>query len=704
AATFIAKHYCTPVDVDELESAFKKLMEKVKPEMDWLYETRCDRCGGKATTGYVVWSEQFRCERCLNIVPLYDCPKQEITTYSPRPRRERPGEGEGKTKKVRVCPKCLANGYREPIDTGSQKFGAVPVEVSYLCEMGCKPTRANRTHNDENERKREYFEKYDLGKLEEIEGLEIPYWYPRMNMPYGKETKRLYNAELERVDTLFTKRNLWALAGLKEAITSIRVPEMDALALTFQGNLLQGTIMQQYRESGGGHQKGTYYVPPLFVERKQSDTFSRKYKQIKRSYSALKELYSNGDHALNISTQSATDLHQIPANAIDYIFTDPPYNDKVQFGELNFVWETWLGFDTSWLDKEIIVNEVREKTEKEWATMMQRAMSEAFRALKPGRWLTLCYHDTSEGTWGLIQEIMSDAGFVPDKSESVSVIDTKQKSYNQLMANKVMKRDLVINFRKPRADELPTSIYISEADNAQSIQQKVKEVTIKYLQENPGQTIDHIWDYVVSYLVRRGQMERHDFESVLEEVALESDENRWFLKDEFEEVTPSEREKEDQAGAVIEAFARETMENEGLQSVDFSDIFEHYLYAVKEKPRRELKAFITDYLIPAGKGYRPPVDEAEREALQKARQAGLNLNIRRFVRHLTEGAPFPEHKMPDSSTLADWIRHCRRFGLDSEGVVLFEKGGLRLFELSEEMQVEVQEDYMVCRRRAREEK
>lgn len=39
AATFITKNYCTPVDVDELKAAFEELKKKVKPEIDWLYET-----------------------------------------------------------------------------------------------------------------------------------------------------------------------------------------------------------------------------------------------------------------------------------------------------------------------------------------------------------------------------------------------------------------------------------------------------------------------------------------------------------------------------------------------------------------------------------------------------------------------------------------------------------------------------------------
>ena len=48
---------------------------------------------------------------------------------------------------------------------------------------------------------------------------------------------------------------------------------------------------------------------------------------------------------LLISTQSATDLSKILPSSIDYIFTDPPYSNNVQYGEFNFVWESWLKFD-----------------------------------------------------------------------------------------------------------------------------------------------------------------------------------------------------------------------------------------------------------------------------------------------------------------------------------------------------------------------
>ena len=45
----------------------------------------------------------------------------------------------------------------------------------------------------------------------------------------------------------------------------------------------------------------------------------------------------------------------------ELFFTDPPYAEKIQYGELNFVWEAWLGLDTRWHEEEIIVNDVRGK-------------------------------------------------------------------------------------------------------------------------------------------------------------------------------------------------------------------------------------------------------------------------------------------------------------------------------------------------------
>lgn len=119
AATFITKNYCTPVDTDELQKAFEELKEKVKPEIGWLYETKCDRCGGKATTAYTVYSQVFQCSRCLEKIPLFDCIEEEGKTKA------------GKPKKISACPHCHKNGIVEEISTRGERFGAIPVMVSY---------------------------------------------------------------------------------------------------------------------------------------------------------------------------------------------------------------------------------------------------------------------------------------------------------------------------------------------------------------------------------------------------------------------------------------------------------------------------------------------------------------------------------------------------------------------------------------------
>lgn len=257
AATFITKNYCTPVDVDELQAAFEELRQKVKPEIDWLYETKCDRCGGKATTAYTVYSQRFRCPRCLETVALFDCPEVEGRTLK------------GKPKKIRICPHCQKGGHQEVISTSGEKSGAVPVLVSYICENGCKPKRDERRHNDTDPKKKEYFERYDLGKIQEIKGKKIPYWFPRIPMIKGKETciKRNLEAQgIKLVCDLFTKRNLWALALIRDNIESLESERSvkDSLFFALEGILLINSKM--CRAETTQTQNGTYYLPAVFKE------------------------------------------------------------------------------------------------------------------------------------------------------------------------------------------------------------------------------------------------------------------------------------------------------------------------------------------------------------------------------------------------------------------------------------------------------
>ncbi len=49
----------------------------------------------------------------------------------------------------------------------------------------------------------------------------------------------------------------------------------------------------------------------------------------------------------------------------------------------------------------------------------------------------------------------------------------------------------------------------------------------------------------------------------------------------------------------------------------------------------------------------------------------------------------------------NWLRQCRRAGLYELGKAIYEKGGLNLANLTNEQQIEAEDDYRICVRRGR---
>lgn len=700
AATFITKNYCTPVDINELMQAFEELKAKVKPEIEWLYETRCDRCDGKATTAYTVYSQVFQCPRCLEKIPLFDCVESEGKT------------AKGKPKKISVCPYCYEKGHVEEIKTSSEKFGSVPVLVSYLCENGCKQKKDERRHNDSNPKKREFFRKYDLGKISEIDSRDIPYWYPKNRMMNAPEDQvcwgvkwRAGTSNFRTVDELFTKRNLWALAAIKNSARSN--PYKDVFYFGLSAVSLALSRMQRYSPTSGFPNMvlaGTYYTPQIGREIEVFSWFEGKINALLKGFKLLSSQIRN---EVIISTSDARNKY-LSDNSVDYIFTDPPYAEKIQYGELNFIWEAWLNLDTNWHDDEIIVNHVRGKTEVDWADMMKKAMFQCYKVLKPGRWISLCYHDTSEGTWSLIQDIMSEIGFIPDKSDSALFIDTSQKSFNQLTADKVTKRDLVINFQKPNVSELRPTELLTGAEDEKTFQEKVISIIVEYLSSNIEATKDRIYDEVVSRMVRKGRMEAFNFDEILNQIAEQIEAEgksvggvRWILKEKVDRVNDSETRLEDVVASRLENYMKNILlNNPEKEGVHYSDLFEYYL-PLTNKPRRLLADWLWDYFYKTSEGtWRPPADEVERDEKRRQRASGTLRKIKSYAKLLDSGTPIPSRLQPDSDrTSADWIHQARRAGLYYQGKIIFEKSGLNLSHLEahdENLAMDVNEDYQYC--------
>ncbi|MBI5249933.1 MAG: hypothetical protein HY912_10610 [Desulfomonile tiedjei] len=506
AATFITRFCISDRDPEDLRQRFEKLCLDVKPETDDLYGTRCHLCGGPAVIHHVIYSNVYQCPVCLKPVTLF----------------------EASLRKPSCCPTCFSRkGLIQPITPFLRASGYEPVAVSLSCKRQCGPKRLTRAITG-SAAEIEAFERIDLPRIREIESSAMKHRYPDRFMmdvkepavPWGDEWRPSRN--FRQISDLFTPRNLKAVAALMSAAGS----DNDMRAIITSG-MLAMSRKAQHLNGGGGYIPGNWALPPMSKQRNVIETLRKVFSRTYKAKQLLHPMLRSTD--VCVSTQSATSLSEIPSSSVDYIFTDPPYGSAVQYAELNFLWEAWLGFSTAWHDCEVVVNNTRGKGPDDWAEMMRSAMGECRRVLKPGRWLSLCYHDTSVAMWGQIQRLMADAGFEIGECRVPLYIDTGSATYNQRVTQKAVKRDLVINFRKSPKPRFAMKPVWSESD----FRERVRSCIHEYLRANPGAPKDRIYDHLISALMRDAHIQAINFERVLREVARKNKnaENSWFLKD-----------------------------------------------------------------------------------------------------------------------------------------------------------------------------
>lgn len=746
SASFLEHLYCHPVVPGDFNAALDQAMDLARERLDEAYSTTCHRCHGDAELEYCVWAERFQCPSCAEIVPITELASASI-----------PGEHG----KLLCCPGCLSQNAgrahkRFAVSTRGKRFGAIPVRVSVKCLNGCRPARGHRARDSETAAEREAFERLDAGAsvrpaVEHIRSRKLKRKMLDSDAPRWGVKWRPNVAELRRVVDLFTARNATAVDALLSSID-----ELGLQAQYLCGPLNAGLffVSRMCRAAATNYTMGVYSFPPYSKEINARKTFLSKSRVFREAMDWLHQNYSPHADAC-ISNQSATDLSVILPNSVDYVFTDPPYlNLEVQYGEMNFPWDAVLGAGSSYLADEVALNPVRRRDWQTCVDMLRRAFAHCYRVLKPGRYASVCYHDASEDNWKAIQDVLLDAGF---DIVSVNAIVSKQKAEKQVIGEKVVKSDLVVNCRKPRANGARGNEAARTAEE-RHVASRVREILIETLSTAGGQPRDRLWDVVLKRLLARGQMAEYRFEDILASVAVRSESGRYFLKEEFEALSDSDLKNEEHAADALVRFARLRMIgapvahaahialsaphlagadiDEGqieryiklnlikdaklaaaftlggrMSGVEFYDCLFFYLTrylkgrAAGKTPRRNLAEFMDEYLVHFKDGdkwlYRPPND-AEAATQKSARQSGLGRRIRQYVAFLRGEGDYPRERIPDPKTLLAWLRHCAWFGLPTEGVVLFEKGGLagQLQQLGETERDDAEDYYAQCRRRS----
>ena len=204
------------------------------------------------------------------------------------------------------------------------------------------------------------------------------------------------------------------------------------------------SFLNRYRPNKGSQSNqvltGVYYIPSQIAEISVRYRFESKFSQLVKSFSYME---STGGHTC-VAAGSLTNLSGLPDNAIDYVFTDPPFGENIYYADLNFLVESWHGVLTN-AAPEAVVDRFKGKGLPEYQRLMQRCFREYNRVLKPGHWMTVVFHNSRNAVWTAIQEAMLAAGFVV---ADVRTMDKRQGSYRQVTSTAV-KQDLVISAYKP---------------------------------------------------------------------------------------------------------------------------------------------------------------------------------------------------------------------------------------------------------------
>ena len=288
----------------------------------------------------------------------------------------------------------------------------------------------------------------DVATLEQINRLPLPPEVPSELIPpmhMTHERARMDYSGITHVHHFFLPRAAHSLAAMwrrANAHVDIRVRHM--LLYFVEQALWTMSALNRYRPTGysqvNQYLTGVYYIPSQHSECSPWYVLAGKLKRLEATFGKS----STTDNSVGIVTTSTSASLGIPDNSVDYVFTDPPFGENIYYADLNFLVESWHGVLTN-AAPEAIVDRFKKKGLPEYQRLMQRCFEEYQRVLKPGRWITVVFHNSRNAVWTAIQEAMLAAGFVV---ADVRTMDKQQGSYRQVTSTAV-KQDLVISAYKP---------------------------------------------------------------------------------------------------------------------------------------------------------------------------------------------------------------------------------------------------------------
>lgn len=422
----IATGYLQDVSPNALTEASQKVVSKARSLIGDLYTTRRTTDGAEQEMIRAVWSFTYICPSC----------EQKMVFYSQL-------DETGKAPKT--CSSCDEPFVR-------RKWGRaedVPVRIVVIGENG-KQLEQDISNSDialiEKASKDERQKKVPsrtIGKHREM--------YSRSGL--GK-------AGMTKTSMFFSSRNAIALLELWRAINTIRNKSVkQKLRFVFTAILPRASKRYQWSPKHPlNAQNQTYYIAPVYYEWNIFDLFLRKVNAAIKADQFLfqrDELFSGASTQVTYDISSAASLGHLEDESIDYVFTDPPFGSNIFYSDMNLFHEAWLGKTTKHENEAVVHTTGRRKggSEERYEELLSNAFSEAYRVLRPGKYMSVVFGNSSGKIWGLVQRALRSAGFEATPAH-VAILDKGQRSVKGLNSGSegVVTVDLVMTVQKPEQE------------------------------------------------------------------------------------------------------------------------------------------------------------------------------------------------------------------------------------------------------------
>jgi DNA modification methylase len=414
-AAFVAAVNCRSHDRAAAGAGLREILAASESVWDRLYRTR--ESGRELPVHYFVRSDVFGCPGCGVRFPFFPH-GVEHTGRKVRTRAAFPCPGCGKDLTVRRVRRVVEGGVKQAV----------------LAWVNAGPVagRVNRPPNDTDR---------ELAARVEREPVA---WHPTDPVRpdgYSARLAQLGAKAITDVSRFLSPRNLRIFADLWARVGAIPDAGVRNLCRATLTGVFTVISERQGYFGGGGGMSGNFYVPIVRMEKNPYETLRRKLVKLDAAERAKEGLTGEAI----VSTQSCTALSGVPDASVDYVCTDPPFGANIIYSELNLVLEAWLGVRTN-PAAEAVIDVTRGREADGYAALLRSAFAECYRVLKPGRWLTVEFHNTSPEVWNRLQAVLGETGFVV---ASAGVLDKGSTTILGDIRDGSAKHDLLISAYKP---------------------------------------------------------------------------------------------------------------------------------------------------------------------------------------------------------------------------------------------------------------